>query len=160
MTSKLKLIECKRGYAETSLGGQNYIFAADKYGRFTSEVINLTHRALFLGIKHYQEVERELPPMDLSALEPGDVLGDGDDDDGDDDDSQAVEPVPVEPAPAEPIAPAAPEEPAAPAEPVAPAAPDEPAAPAEPVAPAASDEPAAPAAPAAPAPAKRTRNAK
>jgi hypothetical protein len=79
----LKLIECTRGYAQTSLGGTEYTFERDQFGRFVSEVINLTHRSLLLSVVHYREVDRIVEvPADLSALEfdaEDDHLGDEDD---------------------------------------------------------------------------------
>lgn len=91
MTKQLKLIECTKGYAETGIGGQTYVFARDAYGRFTSEVLNLVHRACLLSVRHYQEVDHEPADMrsTLDALEyadEADHLGDGDDDDADGDD--------------------------------------------------------------------------
>lgn len=81
----LKLIECTRGPAEPVVGGHQYFFAADKSGRFVCDVVNLTHRALLLGVRWYREVENiPEPKSDLSALEfdgEADHLGDGEDPD-------------------------------------------------------------------------------
>lgn len=100
--SSMKLIECKSGYAETTVGGNTYAFERDGHGRFVCDVINLVHRACFLSIPdHYREVDRDPPKPDngLDALdysEPAEYLGEGDDADDDqgDDAQQAAPPEP------------------------------------------------------------------
>ena len=77
-------IECKLGQSENDMPGRTYVFERDEYGRWITEVTDEQHRALFLHVEHFQEVERH-PNGATTELEQ--ALAEDDVDDVDDEDT-------------------------------------------------------------------------
>lgn len=65
----MTLIQCKLGPTQQTVGGANYSFERDQYGRAVSIVLNAKHKKCFLALEHYEAVP-ERPVIVAEATEP------------------------------------------------------------------------------------------